>query len=232
MNTINKIFSGKIDEEVHTEFLKFSRGLFENRYLLEAKKQKDRWALKTGYEFANFFVKKCIEKSKGEIQLSGVIVYTAKLEDSKIPIERVKQFMGVKQYVINSKVDSVHLLDTMRKYPKAFYALSFKNESFELKIKAKAPKSAKPSTKGEGEPKAEFCSLKTNDKSIIDDLFFDFPNFSEIKIKHALKIDSIELPKGVDDPVKLRELSKRKGTIIREVTIDGRKEKRECLFEV
>ena len=66
-NAIAKIFSGKIDEEVHSNFVKFSCGIFQDRYLMEAKKQKDKWSIKTSSEFANFFAKRLLEKSKGDI---------------------------------------------------------------------------------------------------------------------------------------------------------------------
>lgn len=229
---MGRIFSGKSDNNMHNEFIKFSRGVFNNRYLVQAKKQKDSWSVKTGYEFANFLVRECLEKINGEIDISGIIVYTGNLGDSKIPIERVKQFMGIKQYVINTKIRPSDILESMDKCPKAFYALSFKFDNGELKIKAKAPKSAKPSNKGDKEVKADFCSLKTKDKSIIDDLFFDFSNFNEIKIKHSLQITEVIIPKGIDDPVKMREMSKRKGKIIREANVDGRIEKKEIEFEV
>lgn len=230
-SVLKRIFSGKSDEEVHGEFIKFSRGVFDNRYLIEAKKQKDKWNIKTGYEFANFLVRKCLEKINGEIDISGIIVFTGSLEDSKVPIERVKQFMGIKQYIINAKVNASDVLNLMNKYPKAFFALSLKFGDGELKIKAKAPKSAKPSNKEDKEVKADFCSLKTNDQGIIDDLFFDFHDFNEIKIKHSLNIQEVIIPKGIDDPVKMREMSKRKGKIIREINVDGRVEKKEVEFE-
>jgi len=230
-SVLKKIFSGKNDEEIHNEFIKFSRGIFNNRYLIQAKKQKDSWSIKTGYEFANFFVRKCLSRIAGEIDLKGAVVYTGRLDDIKIPISRVKQFMGVKQYIIETKVKASEVLDLMNKHPKAFYALSFKFEDGELKIKAKAPKSAKPSNKGDGEPKGNFCALKTKDKEIISDLFFDFPDFKEIQIKHSLNIEEIILPKEVEDPVKLRELSKRKGKIIREIKVDGKSDKKEVSFE-
>jgi len=230
-NVMKRIFSGKSDDDMHNEFVKFSRGIFNDRYLIQAKKQKDLWSIKTGNEFANFLVRRCLERINGEINISGIIVYTGNLEDSKIPIERVKQFMGIKQYVINSKIRTLDILESMNKYPKAFFALSFKFDNMELKIKAKAPKSAKPSNKDGKEVKANFCSLKTSDKSIIDDLFFDFPNFNEIKIKHSLQISEVIIPKDIDDPVKMREMSKRKGKIIREINIDSRIERKEIGFE-
>ena len=58
--------------------------------------------------------------------------------------------------------------------------LLFKTNNSELKIKGKAPKSGKPGKKGDDEaPKADFCSLKTSDREIMKDLFFDLHDFSE-----------------------------------------------------
>ena len=93
-------------------------------------------------------------------------------------------------------------------------------EGNELKIKAKAPKSAKPAATGEKAPSPDFCSLKTTNHEIVKSLFLDVPDFNEISIRHTLKINNIELPKGETDPVKIRENAKRKGAIIRKVKID------------
>ncbi len=234
-SVLKKIFHGVHDEEVHNEFIKFSRGRFENRYLLEGKKQKDKWSIKTSAEYGNFFVRKCMEKASGEIKIIGAIISTLDLRKDKgylfNPEEKIKQFMGVKQLIVDSIIDKKVILETMDKYPKAFYALSFSFPGYELKIKQKAPKSGKPSTKGDEGPKADFCSLKTSDKEIVGDLFFDFPDFKDIKIKHTIEVNEIILDSGIDDPVKLREMARKKGRIIREIEIDGRKERKEKEFE-
>ncbi len=228
-NIFRKIFLGKIDDSIHDEFIRFGKGRFESRYLIDGKRQKDKWSIKTSYEFANYFVRRCLE-NQDEIEVSGIIVCTYDLRnDIKFNIEKIKQFAGVKQYVINTRVKNAEIIDLMNKYPRAFYALSFSTNKNELKIKAKTPKNGKPSTK-DSEAKADFCSLKTNDEDIVKDLFFDFQDFKEIKIKHTIQIDSIEIPKGIGDPIKMRELAKKKGRIIRDIEIDGRKEKREKEF--
>lgn len=231
-SVIKKIFSGNSDEEVHSEFIKFSRGKFENKYLINAKKQKDKWNIKTSNEFANFFVRKCLEKASEDVKITGIIVSTFNIQnDVQFEILNVKQFAGVKRFVINCVTNAKNILDLMNKYPRAFYALSFSVPGCVLKIKAKAPKSTKPSTNGVGDPKADFCSLKTNDKSIVEDLFFDQSDFNEIAIKHTIQIDEIILPQGVSDPVQLRELAKRKGKIIRDIKINGNSERKEKEFE-
>lgn len=230
-NVVRKIFSGKSDDYVHLDFVKFGKGVFKNRYLLEAKKQKDRWSIKSSADFANFLVRRCLEKASGEIEIKGVIVANSKIEeDAGFPIERVKQFMGIKQAIVNAKVSPQKVIGLMDRYPKAFFALSFSTKDCELKIKAKAPKSAKPAATGEKEPKPEFCSLKTSDKGIVEDLFFDRSEFNEISARHTLEIKEIVLPKGESDPVRIRELAKRKGKLIRELNVDGQANKSEKEF--
>lgn len=228
---VKKIFEKIFDEEVHSDFLKFGKGEFRNKYLVDAKKQKDKWVIKTSSEYANSLVKKGMEKASGKLKITGCIVSTGQLE---IPFSTgKKQFMGVKQFQVNGDVDPKQVLEMMEKYPRAFFALSFILPDYELKIKAKAPKSAKPSTNTEKEPKPEFCSLKTTDASFIKELFFDVPNFTEISIKHTLKIDSMVYPKDMTNmkPEDIRANSKRKGVLIRLVTFDGKIEKREANFE-
>lgn len=235
-SVINKIFSDESDEEVHNEFVKFSRGVFDNRYLVEGKKQTGKWAIKTSSEFANFFVRRVLENYSGEVKIKGIIVSTLDLEgDCEFEIENVKKYMGIKQLVLNCSASSDKILALMDKHPKAFYALSFSAGDYDLKVKAKAPKSGKPGTKTKGDdevegPKADFCSLKTSDKSIIGDLFFDFPEFNEIRIRHVIEVKEIELPKVYKTPEELREKAVRKGVVKRFIDADGKKEVKEKSF--
>lgn len=218
---IKDIFAGKYNEaEVHNEFIKFSRGEFKSKYLIDAKKKKEGWVIKAGPEFVNAIVKLCLDKAPENIKVTGVIVSTMKVEADFI--KGIKQFMGIKQHKVDGEINKKELLDMMQKNPRVFYALSFSTPSCELKIKAKAPKSAKPST-SEKEPTPEFLSLKTSDNDIIEELFFDNTNFQEIQIKHVIKIQDIVYPKDVNGmkPEEVREKSKRKGVVVRQVVVDG-----------
>jgi hypothetical protein len=231
-NIVRKIFKGKFDENVHNDFVKYSKGVFKDKYLLEGKKQGDKWAIKTGPEFVNFLVRRCLDKVSGNVKVKGIIVSTMNLkEEVNLPIQNVKQFMGIKQLVIDSEVPVSDILRAMDKFPKAFFALSFSFSDGELKVKAKAPKSAKPASGGEKEPTADFCSLKTTDKPLVEDLFFEEGDFKEASIRHILEINEIILPKGERDPVKMRENAKRKGIIKRIAKIDGKEIIKETNFE-
>lgn len=229
---ISKIFCGLSDEEIHSEFIKFSKGLFENRYLIEAKKQKEQWAIKTSAEFANFFVRQGLERANSPLHVTGAIISTLDLKkEFEFPIDDIKQYMGIKQYLVDAEIEPSKILKLMNAFPRAFYALSFSLPGYELKIKAKAPKSGKPSNKGNDEgPKADFCTLKTNNKEVIEDLFFDAPSFEEIRIKHSLQITDIVLPKGVSDPKEIREKAQRKGVLKRCVINGGKEAKSEKVF--
>ena len=121
-SVINKIFSNKIDEEVHCDFVKFGKGVFNDKYLVDAKKQKGGiFSFKTSYEFANFLVKTCanevLSSSNDEaVDVTGVVVSTRKLkEELPFPIERIKQFAGVKQAIIKTKIKPSEIIDSCPK---------------------------------------------------------------------------------------------------------------------
>jgi len=233
MGVIKKIFDREFDSFVHSDFLKFGRGEYKDKYLLEGKKQSNKWAIKTGPDFANILVNRFLKKFDGSVEVKGVVISTVDIRD-EIPFDIVKvsNFQGIRKIQIGTSVDSGDVIELMNKYPRFFYALSFKGNNFDLKIKAKAPKSAKPGKSSEDGPKADFCTLKTNDKSFVEELFFDCIGFNEVKVNHTILISDIIYPKDITDmkPAEVRENSKRKGKVIRKVNCDGKEETREAEF--
>lgn len=229
---IKKIFEGIFDEEVHTAFLKYGKGEYSNKYLVEAKKQKGNYVIKTSSEYANYFVETCL-KNQGKIKISGIIVTTLNLgndEELGFKVEKRGNFQGIKKLQINTEVEASKILALIKKYPRVFFALSFKTEKSELKIKAKAPKSGKPG-KDSDEVKADFCSLKTSDPSIIKEVLFDIKDFKEVRAEHKLKINEIIYPKDSSlNPAEIREKSKRKGVVFRKIILDGNEKISESNF--
>ena len=216
---IKKIFEGKSDNSVHLQFQKFSRGNFTNRALLRASSGSKGYSLWLGLEYANELIRNVAEKlADNKTQVTGVVVSTQKL-DGKINYSGLKQFMGIKQYVIESEMSGSEIIKLIDSMPDVFFALSFSVGDTTLKIKPKAPKSAKPKTSGEP-PKADFCTLKTNDGSLIDSFIWE-KGWKTIEGNHTFAISDIEMPKNISDPNELRRLAKRKGKIIRNLTIDG-----------
>jgi hypothetical protein len=123
--------------------------------------------------------------------------------------------------VIEGEVNPEEVFALMEKYPKAFFALSFKGDGFVLKIKPKAPADGKKSKK-EGGPVADFCSLKTEDRGIVNELFFGVGDFQVVSVNHTIEVTDIVYPSNVAElkPSEVRELAKRKGVLKRKVIAD------------
>jgi len=223
---IKKIFEGSIDDLVHNQFQKFSRGEFKNKAMIIAKKSKNKYTLSTTPEYSNEFVRMLAEKlGDGKAEVKGPIVSTRDLT-GELDFQDKKQFAGVKQYVIDREMSGSEMLALLDKLPLSHFGLSFKIDNSELKIKPKMPKSGKPSSKGEAKPKVDFCKLITTNQEIAKNLLFDLPaDFKKVFISHDFIINEIIPPKGETDFAKIRELAKRKGKIVRRVVIDEGSEK-------
>jgi len=236
MNFIKKIVDGDIDEGVHLQFQKFSKGEFRNRAIIRAKNSKGKYVISTTAEFANEMVKVTAEKlGKNIAEVSGAIISTNDLA-GKLDFQGKKQFMGIKQYVIIKKMSGNEIIALLKEFPKAFFALTFSSEkdNTSLKIKAKAPKSAKPNNKKDEKIKPDFCKFSTIDQEIGKSFVFESPNFKDAAITHAFMIEEIIVPvelKNSKDFNLIREKSKRKGKIIRESEIDGKRTINEIPFE-
>lgn len=240
MNFIKNIFDGDNEESVHLQFQKFSRGEFRNRALIEAKNSSGRYTLKTSAEFGNDIIKIGAGKlGDNKTIVTGAIISTNNLKENPEFSEllrdaEVKQFQGVKRFMIKKEMSGIEIKNFLDKNPQAFFGLSFKGDDFEIKIKAKAPKSGKPGSKGEERPKADFCKLIVKDKEIAESFVFEKSNWKNARIIHTFLIEEIVIPeelKSSKDFALIREKSKRKGKIIRESEIDGENIKKEFEFE-
>ena len=165
MDFIKKIFDNQIDNSVHLQFQKFSRGEFKNRALIEAKNSNGKFTIKTSAEFANELVRDSAEKlGSQKTKITGAIISTADLKN-ELNFKNIKQFHGVKRYLIENEMSGNEIIRLLDKFPKNFFALSFSVGDSVLKIKPKAPKSGKSGKETE-EIKVDFCSLKTFDSEI------------------------------------------------------------------
>ena len=234
MSFISKVFSKKIDESVHMQFQKFSRGEFRNRAIINARRSGDRYTIKTSYEFANELVREAAEiLGKGKAEVTGAIVSTNDMK-SILEFKEIKQFQGVKKYMIGKVMSGEEIISLLDRFPKAFFALSFAAGNTSLKIKPKSPKSAKPGTKGEEAPKPDFCTLATDSKKIAQEFIFEVPDFKKAEANHTFMIEEIVVPsnlKNEKDYSVIREKALRKGRILRQAVIDERPYKEDVAFE-
>lgn len=234
---INKIFDDEKDNLIHNQFSKFSRGEFKNKAMVVCKAQSNGvYKINTGPEYANELVRFLAEKLNDKnVKVNGIIVSTRDLT-GELDFQNKKQFMGVKQYQIDKEMTGKEIINLCNKFPNAFFGLNFSFNETELNIKQKAPKSSKPSQKGEAEVKVDFCKIKTKDKELVKNLLFDVKDFKEVEINHTFIIEKIviseELKKEAkDDYLKIKDKALRKGKMIRKLKIDGVEKINEKEFE-
>jgi hypothetical protein len=229
MNFIKRIFDEDIDESVHMQFQKFSKGEFRYRAIIEAKNSKGKFTIKTSAEFARNLVRTMAEKlGEDKTNITGAVVSTSDLT-GELEFKEKKQFQGVKRYLIDKEMSGTEIIGLLDKFPKTFFALTFNVGDDKLKIKPKAPKSGKPG-KGDAAPKADFCSLKTKDKELGESFIFEKTDFQVAKVNHTYFIEGMIIPEGETDFAKMREMAKRKGKIVRNATIDEEEMKSEKEF--
>ena len=224
MNFIKKIVDKNFDYSVHLQFQKFSKGIFKNRAVLRIKKSGEKYTINASAEFANELIRSVAEEIlNSKVKVIGAIVSTSDLKGS-LDFTEIKQFQGVKRYMLDKEMNGNEIISLLDKFPKSFFGLSFESPKSQLKIKAKAPKSGKPGSKGEEVPKPDFCKLITTNAELGKSFVIERPDFKEAEIVHDFVIESIEVPaelKKSDDFAKIREESKRVGKIIRKAKIDG-----------
>jgi len=230
MNFIKKIVDGNVDELVHLQFQKFSRGEFKDRAVLKVKKTGKKYTINSTGEFINEFVRMMAEKLGSEkTNMVGAVIATSDLT-GKLNFKEKKQFQGVKRYLIDTEMSGDEAIKLLNEFPKAICALSFTVGEDKLKIKPKAPKMGVPGKKGEP-PKTDACKLVTADASIGKSFIFEKDDFSLAEITHTIFVEKVIIPKTEEkDFAKIRELAKKEGKIIRYSKIDGVESEKEFSF--
>lgn len=229
---IKKIFEKKeMDEWVHGQFQKFSKGEFNDKAAFVIKNSKGKFTLNMAPDYGNELVKALAEElGNNKAEIEGALITTIDLS-KEYDFKEVKNALGVRKHFIQGKMSGAKIMELQEKFPKAFFALSFKTPTSEVKIKVKAPKT-KPSGKGDAKPKVDFCTLKTTNKKIVESFAFgiDIDKTKKAEITHDFIITDIIKPKGETDFSRIRELAKRQGKIIRKVTINDEKKTSETEF--
>ncbi len=217
---IKKIFENNIDEQVHRQFIRFSRGSFAGRAALKLDK-KEKIKLSGSFEFSNDFSVFAAENS--DLKFSGIVLIREEILD----FGKGKGKNGVSEYGVEN-INSAKVNEIKDKA----YALLLDAEGNGISLKMKKKKLPKPGKSGELKIDDKFCILEADLRywEKMKD-FFMLPECKKAKISHTYIIEDVIVDKNEKDFVKMRENAKKKGKIIRKMVVDGNETKTEKEFE-
>jgi len=226
---IKKIWEGK-GEEAHYQFVRFSKGRFEGRAVLNLWRT-GKIKLRGSFEWANDFVvmaSELIDKAR----ISGIVLSKENLSDmmSQNNIQGNSESKKKGLFYKNNIEGQELTNEQIKKLVENSYTclLDIEGTDIVLKTKKKLPKPGK----SEGKVDDKFCHLELDLKywPVIKEAF-KFPECKKCKVSHIFEIEQIILPETDEkDFAKIRELAKRRGKIIRKINVDSRESEEEVEF--
>lgn len=228
MNFIRQIFEGKADNSMHYRFIRYGRGEYEKLFF-SVSKSKSSFSAKASFDFVNDFVGIIAYNSKEDMAVSGKIIVPKdfQAEISSLGIEPKGYGKRGKLYTaeIEMTLKPEQLRALYEKFKQNAMLLNINSESFRLKSGSSIPKPGSAL-------KPDFCSAKLP-LSLLEEVVWDVKDFNTLEIKHILKIDEVVIPPELKDKPELARIEgKRKGKIIRILTVDGKEEKKEAALWV
>jgi hypothetical protein len=229
MQYVKQLFEGSPPEWVHLLFTRYGRGLFDGP-AAEVEVGKDI-KFKTTVEFSTYFGY-LAASCGGDFSVEGAIYAKKDIRDglNSLGIEfddksKPKQGFFVAQIKGTYPGDVLaRMYDLM---PHATVLLQLTGAGVKLKCKKKPPKPG-------GEKVSDFAS-GTLGLSVLaklrEDVFFGGGDFKSAKVEYKYQISEIVIPAGMD-AAKARLSAKRKGKVLRMLTIDGSETKSECELDV
>jgi len=219
---MKKIWNKNMDESVHSQFIRFSKGEFYGRAALKLQKS-SKIKLGGSFEWANDFAI-LVSELDPNAKFSGII-FTKK----EVPDLIGKQKSGIYKYEVED-ISS----DKIQEIKDNAYSMLLDCDSEEIKLKMKK-RLPKPGKSKNAKVDNKFCQIETDLKywPQIRDAFM-FPECKKCLIKHIIYVEDIIIPpvvSGEKDFAKVRELAKRKGKIIREMEVDKQEKQDEIEFE-
>ena len=222
MNFVKDLCSGKKDEYIHKQFIRYGKGEYE-RLFFTIKKGKIL-LIKSSYDFTNDFVRIIADNLNEKVEITGKIVGTSDFEKDWEFSAYTKR-MGVYSGEFSGTFDQQKLKKLFEVFKIRHMLVNIKGANFRLSCGKSVPKPG-------GKIKDNFCSAALP-LNLIEEFCFDCDKeFNVLKIKTKLIIDEVVVPKEyLNDFSKARQFGVRKGKLIREIDIDGKQVVKEYKLE-
>jgi len=220
---IKKLFEDKADKGVHKQFVRFGKGTYDMRAVLNVTRHADKIKASSSFEMANDLVY-FISTLAPRFSVKGIVLSKDKIEGFDF-----RKKAGVLACDIEKEMTDAGLKEIASKS----YAtlLDCSAPGISLKMKKTLPK---PSKGGGAKVNDKFCVLELDKRfwqQFHSEFLFDLPSeFKKARAEHTYIITEIVLPKDEKDFEKIRILAKRKGTIVRKTIVDGKESVKEKGF--
>ena len=227
---IRRIWQDKADNSAHSQFIRFSKGIYQNRAAISISRN-EKCKLTGSYELANDLVN-FVFSLKNSFKVNGILL-TRESPANLLKELGIKSEIKKKARLYESLIDSELNSEQVKKISEIAYYMLFEcsSDNITLKMKKKLPRSVK-----EGKEKVDdkFCILEAGSgffEKIKEEFAFGLGDFKKVKIRHHFEIKDIILPKDEKDFEMMRLKAKRKGKLTREIEINGEIIKQEKQFE-
>lgn len=229
-NFVKKIWEGDVDESAHSQFIRFSKGFFDNKAVISLSRN-GKVKLNSTFEYATdlvLFVASLVEKAS----VSGIFL-SRQNPESLLNEAGLKSEVKKRSNIFQAEVNAELTSEQLTKITSCAYFILFDvlADGIELKIKKKLPQ---PSKSNSGRANDKFCILNADIKfwqSIRAEFAFGLGEFKKARIVHKFDIKDVILPQGEKDFEQMRLKAKKKGILTRQITVDGRTMQQEKNFE-
>ena len=219
------VLTKKTDGHNHQQFIRYSKGTFENRAYYHLKISGQKLTVFCGFELVNDLIYMII-KNNEEIEVKGKVYAKEKLHALYLANEEKKK--GFFIYTINDHLTKEQAEEFYETCKETYILVQIKAKDAELKAN---PKPHNP----RGKYIEKFCKVITEGKikaAILDALAWDCPQAKDIEARHTLAITTLNIPPGIEnDTVQARLDAKRVGIMYRHLVVDGQETTKEFPFE-
>jgi len=229
MHFVRQLFEGKVEEWVHLMFTRYGRGEFDGP-ACEVDVGKDV-RFKGTVEYCSVFGY-MVASCGGDFKVDGAVFGKKDFRDGLKAAglefdDKSKPKQGFFVAQVNGEFPGGVLAKVYSGIPHATVLLNLVGAKGKLKCKKKPPKPR-------GEKDNEFCSgsmALTALPKLKEEVFFDAPDFRKAKVENKFVIEELLFSPGMD-AARARLEAKRKGKVVRKVTVDGVERKSEAKFAV
>ncbi len=220
------VLTKKTDELNHQQFIRYSKGVFENRGYYHLKSNGQKLTLFCGFELVNDIIALII-KNNEEIEVKGKIYAKEKLSAPYLANEEKKK--GFFVYSINDHFMKEQAEEFYNLCKETYILVQLNAKDAELKTNA-APHNPR------GKYKEKFCKVITTEgktkAALLDALAWEYKDAKDIEAKHTFEITALKVSKETEsDAAKARLGAKRVGVMRRHLILDGQETTKDILFE-